>query len=199
MLRAEVGEDGDVEDAAVDPAEDQRVAGDLHGDRVDAALAHHGEQGLEVGGLGGGALGLDALVADAHLDGADQARCDAGRARRPPSTRYAVVVLPEVPVMPIWSRSRAGPAVDRGGQFAHARRAGRRRPAPAGRSRRRARRPRVGQDRDRAEAGGLGDEVGAVQAGAGQGGVQVAGADRPRVVGDAGDLAAASAGCAAPS
>lgn len=28
--------------------------------------------------------------------------------RRPPSTRYAVVVLPEVPVMPIWSRSRPG-------------------------------------------------------------------------------------------
>lgn len=27
---------------------------------------------------------------------------------RPPSTRYAVVVLPEVPVMPIWSRSRPG-------------------------------------------------------------------------------------------
>ena len=51
----EVGEDGDVEDAAVDPAEHQRVAGDLHGDRLDAALAHHREQRLQVGGLGGGA------------------------------------------------------------------------------------------------------------------------------------------------
>ena len=39
---------------------------------VDAALAHHREQRLEVGGLGGGALGLDALVADAGLDRADQ-------------------------------------------------------------------------------------------------------------------------------
>lgn len=27
---------------------------------------------------------------------------------RPPSMRYAVVVLPEVPVMPIWRRSRPG-------------------------------------------------------------------------------------------
>ncbi len=29
-------------------------------------------------------------------------------ARRPPSTRYAVVVLPDVPVMPIWSRPSPG-------------------------------------------------------------------------------------------
>lgn len=29
-------------------------------------------------------------------------------ALRAPSTRYAVVVLPEVPVMPIWRRSRPG-------------------------------------------------------------------------------------------
>ena len=86
VLRAEVGEDGDVEDAAVDPAEDQGVAGDLHGDRLDAALAHDGEQRLEVGGLGRGALGLDALVADAHLDRADQAG-GRGPVFRPPSTR----------------------------------------------------------------------------------------------------------------
>lgn len=52
VFRAQVVEDGDVEDAAVDAAEDQRVAGDLHRDRVDPALAHDGEQGLEVGGFG---------------------------------------------------------------------------------------------------------------------------------------------------
>lgn len=47
---------------------------------------------------------------------------------------------------------------------------------------------RVGQHRDRTEADGLGDEVGAVQAGAREGGVQVAGADGTRVMGDARDL-----------
>ncbi len=32
----------------------------------------------------------------------------AAAARRPPSMRYAVVVFPEVPVMPIWRRSSPG-------------------------------------------------------------------------------------------
>lgn len=72
VLRAQIGEDTEIEHTGVDPPENQGVAGDLHGDRLDAALAHDREQGLEVGGFGGGALGLDALVADTRLDGSDQ-------------------------------------------------------------------------------------------------------------------------------
>ncbi len=186
VLRAEVGEHPDVEDAAVDPAEDQRVAGDLHGDRLDTAFAHDGEQGLQVGGFGGGALGLDALVTDAHLDRADEP----GGAGRLQTALDEVgggglaggagdADLEQVP---------AGVAVDRGRQFAHPaprvlddqdRQSGRGGPLGAG---------RVGQHGDRAEAGGLRDEVGAVQTGTREGGVQVTGADGTRVMGDARDL-----------
>lgn len=79
-------------------------------------------------------------------------------------------------------------AVDRGRQFTHLparilddqdRQAGRGGALGAG---------RVGQHGDRAEARGLRDEVGAVQAGAREGGVQIAGADGARVMGDARDL-----------
>ncbi|GAA3306262.1 hypothetical protein GCM10020295_62010 [Streptomyces cinereospinus] len=81
----------------------------------------------------------------------------------------------------------AGVAVDRRRQFAHPRarvvdgehrQAGGRGAFGAG---------RVGQHGGGAEADGLGDEVGTVRAGAGQGGVQVARADGARVVGDARD------------
>ncbi len=186
MFRAEVGEDGDVEDTGVDPAEDQRVAGDLHGDRPDTAFAHDGEQGLEVGGFGRGALGLDALFADAHLDRADEsggagglegALDEIGGGRLAGGAGDAD--LEEI---------AAGVAVDRGRQFTHLparlrddqdRQSGRGGALGAG---------RVGQHGDRAEARGLRDEVGAMQAGTWEGGVQVAGADRAGVMGDARDL-----------
>jgi hypothetical protein len=142
--------------------------------------------GLQVGGFGGGALGLDALVADAHLDRADQSRAAGG---------------PQTALHEVRGRGLAGgsgdadleqiaawPAVDRGRQLTHppARvlddqdgQAGRGGPLGA---------RRIGQHGDRSETGGLGDEVGAVQAGPREGGVQVAGAHGPRVVGDARDL-----------
>ncbi|CAM5496662.1 hypothetical protein SFIMM107S_04285 [Streptomyces griseus] len=187
VLRAEVVEDGDVEYAAVDPAEHQGVAGDLHRDGLDAAFAHDGEQGLEVGGFGGGALGLDALVADPHLDGADQPGGPSGGAQS---------ALDEVRGGGLAGGSGdadleeadAGPPVDVGGQLAHHgarvlgdqdRQAGGGGAFGAG---------GVGEDGGGAEAGGLGGEVGAVEAGAGQGRVHIAGAHGPRVVRDAGDL-----------
>lgn len=185
VLRAEVVEDGDVEDTAVDPAEHQRVAGNLHRDGVDAALAHDGEERLEIGGLGGGALGLDAFVADAHLDGADEPGVVSGAAqaalheiRRGGLARGAGDSDLE--------QVGAGVAVDLGGQFTHAA------PWVGGHQERQTGRGgafgarRVGQDRRRAEVGGLGGEVGAVEAGAGQGRVHVPGANRSRVVRDAG-------------
>lgn len=165
------------------------MAGDLHGDGLDTALAHDGEQGLEVGGFGSGALGLDALLADAHLDGADE----------PGGSDGLQAALDEVGGGGLaggagdadLQQTAAGVAVDRGRQFAHPsarvvdhqdRQPGRGGALGAG---------GVGQDGDRAEARGLRDEVGAVQAGAREGGVQVAGADRARVVGDARDLGGA--------
>ena len=93
--------------------------------------------------------------------------------------------------MPIWSRSSPGLAVDRGGQFAHpAARVVDDQDRQAGGGGALGAR-RVGQHGDGAEAGGLGGEVGAVQAGAGQGGVHVAGAHGAGVMGDAGDLGGA--------
>lgn len=187
VLRAQVVEDGDVEDAAVDPAEHQRVAGDLHGDRLDPTLAHHREQGLEVGGFGGGALGLDALVADAHLDRTDQAGAVSGPAQ-PALDEVRGGGLPGGSGDAQLEQVAAGAPVDLGGQLAHGaarvlgdqdRQAGRGGAVGA---------RRVGEDGGSAQARGLGGEVGAVEAGPGQGRVEVAGADRAGVVGDAGDL-----------
>ncbi len=154
------------------------MAGDLHRDGLDAAFAHDGEQRLEVGGFGGGALGLDALVADPHLDGADEPGGAAG------GTQSA---LDEVRRGGLaggagdadLEQADAGPSVDVGGQFAHHgarvpgdqdRQAGGGGAVGAG---------RVGEDGRGAEARGLGREVGAVEAGAGQGRVHVTGAHGP--------------------
>ena len=57
--RAQVGEDGDVEDDPVDPAHHQRVARHLHRARRHAALAHHREQAVQVGRLRRGQGGLE--------------------------------------------------------------------------------------------------------------------------------------------
>ena len=54
VVAPEVEEGRDVEDDAVDPAEHERVAGDLHRAGVDAALAHHREEAVQVGRLGRG-------------------------------------------------------------------------------------------------------------------------------------------------
>lgn len=197
MLRAEVVEDGDVEDAGVDPAEHEGVAGDLHRDGLDAAFAHDREQGLEVGGFGGGALGLDALVADAHLDGADE---PGGPARGAQSAFDQVRGggLAGGSGDADLEEADAGPPVDVGGQLPHdaAGVLGDQDRQPGGGGAFGAR--RVGEDGDGTEARGLGGEVGAVEAGAGQGRVQVSGAHGPRVVGDAGDFAVAGRSDAEP-
>ena len=55
-----------------DPLQHQGVGGDLH-HRVGAAgVPHPGEQAVELKALGGGALGVQHLVADHVLDGADE-------------------------------------------------------------------------------------------------------------------------------
>ncbi len=150
------------------------------------------EQRLQVGRLGSGALGLDALVADAGLDGADQAGQPARRRLRGGGPQPA---LDEVGGGGLargagdadLEEILAGRSVDRDRQAAHPgarvvddqdRQAG-----LGGAVRARG----VGQDRGGAEVGGLGDEVGAVQPGARQRRVDVARADRPGVMGDAGD------------
>ena len=85
-------------------------------------------------------------------------------ARSPDSTRYAVEVLPAVPVMPITVSRGGGLAVDRGGDGAeHRARVGYDQRRQSGRGRRR--RPgRIGQYGHRAGRGGRRDELGAVSA-----------------------------------
>ncbi|CAM5389576.1 hypothetical protein SSPIM334S_05976 [Streptomyces spiroverticillatus] len=170
------------------------MAGDLHGDRLHAAFAHHREQGLEVGGLGGGPLRLDALVADAHLDRADETGEVSGRLE---------TAFDEVRRGGLAGGSgdadleqvAAGVSVDVGGELAHV---GARvlhgEYGQTGRGGALIAR-RVGEDRGGAEFGGLGDEVRTVQAGPGEGGVDVAGADRAGVVRDPGDSGASSGSC----
>ena len=78
VVAAEVEEDRDVEDDAVDPAHHQRVAAHLHGTGGDVALAHHREQRVQVGRLRGREGGLHLLPRDPGADGADHAGPDSG-------------------------------------------------------------------------------------------------------------------------
>ncbi len=73
MVLGQVGEQGHVVDHTVDAVQGQGVAGDLHDAGVQAALGHHSEEGVQVGGLRGGPHAGDPLRADPGLDGADQA------------------------------------------------------------------------------------------------------------------------------
>jgi hypothetical protein len=59
VVAAQVEEDGDVEDHAVDPAEHECVAGDLHRAGVDLPLDHQREEPVQVGRLGRGQRRLD--------------------------------------------------------------------------------------------------------------------------------------------
>jgi hypothetical protein len=79
VVLGQVGEHGDVERRAVDATQRQGMAGDLHGDCLDAAFAHHCEQRLQVGRLGGRADARHGFVTDAGLDGADQPGRPTGR------------------------------------------------------------------------------------------------------------------------
>ena len=77
VVAAEVEEDRDVEDDAVDPAHHQRMAAHLHRARGHPALAHHREQRVQVGRLRRGERGLHVLAGDPGADGADHAGRDA--------------------------------------------------------------------------------------------------------------------------
>ena len=72
VVLREVGEEGHVEDGAVDPVLGERVARDLHDDVGGARLPHHGEQRVQVGGLGRRADRLDPGVPDPGLHGSQQ-------------------------------------------------------------------------------------------------------------------------------
>ncbi len=78
VVAAQVEEGRDVEDDPVDPAEHEGVAGDLHRAGDDALLAHHREEAVQVGGLGGGQRRLDVDAVDAGADGADDRGGHAG-------------------------------------------------------------------------------------------------------------------------
>ncbi len=77
VVVAEVGEADDVEDDAVDAGAAHGLRGHLDGDRPHLGLAHAGEQGVQLGGLGRGEAARDRLVADAALGGRAEAGADA--------------------------------------------------------------------------------------------------------------------------
>ena len=72
VVLGEVGEAGDVEHHAVDPVEGHGVRGNLHGCGVEPAFAHERQQGVHVGGFGGGEQAGDGFPAGQDLDGPDQ-------------------------------------------------------------------------------------------------------------------------------
>ena len=74
VVTREVGEDRGVVADPGDAVLVQAVARDLHRAGVDAVLRHHREEPVEVGRLGGGEIGGDALARDAGADGADDGR-----------------------------------------------------------------------------------------------------------------------------
>ena len=78
VVTAQVGERGDVEHHAVDPAHHERVARDLHRAGGDAVLAHHREQRVQVGCLRRGQRGLHVGARDPGADRADHRRRRAG-------------------------------------------------------------------------------------------------------------------------
>ena len=73
VVLGEVGEHGDVVVGTRDPAEREGVAGDLHRRGGDVALGHGGQQGLQVGGFGGGQLAGLHVGPDPRFHPADQA------------------------------------------------------------------------------------------------------------------------------
>ena len=190
VLGREVGEGADGEAGAVDAAERQRVAGDLHGHVRHAALGHEGEQGLQVRGLGGGERARQVTPGDPRLHGADEPGGGARGGERgleqvdgrglPAGPGHAehAEAGGRVPV----DQGRGGAegaarvVVDQNGHAGVAHR------GPLG-SR------RVGEDGDGAAREGGGGVVGPVGAGPGQGGEEVPGADVLGAQGGSGDRA----------
>ena len=193
VVSTEVGEHGQVEDHAVDPALHQGVAGDLHRAGGHRPLLHHREQAVEVRRLGRGQRGLDLLAVDAGADRADDGRPDArslegalgepgggglalgaGDAEHPQRAgRVAVHVGREAAEQ----RPRCRDLEDRHARW---------RAAGTG---------RVGEDGDRAGLDGRRGVVDAMGAAPGQGGVDVAGQHALRGEGEARRGAAKVAVC----
>ncbi len=82
VVLGQVGERADGEPGTGDPAHGQRVAGDLHRHVGHPLLDHHGQQRLQVGGLGRGERAVQPFAGDAGLDGADQSGAEPGRLQR---------------------------------------------------------------------------------------------------------------------
>ena len=185
VVLGEVGEHGDAVAGACDPAERQRVAGDLHRGRRHPALGHHGEQRLQVRRLRRGERRPDELGADPDLHPADQAGAVPGGAQ----PRLAQVACRGLAARPRHADHRhpvRRVAVDPAGDVAEpVARAGHHEDGDAG-----AGGPvaavGVGEDRDRARGHGLVAVGRPVGTGAWQRGVQVTGPHRPGVEGDAG-------------
>ena len=174
------------EAGAVDPAEGQRVAGDLDRDRGHPALGHRRERRLQVGRLRRGAGARHRLPGHPGLDGADQPGAVAGRPQ------------------PLLQQVRRGGLAVGPGHPEHEHAGGR--VAPDGRGQRAEDRPRVvrdehrqpgrrgqlgagrvGEHRDRAGRRGRRGEPGTVRAGARKCRKKVTGVHLGRVVRDSGD------------
>ena len=197
MVEAEVGEPADREPHPAHAPQGQRVAGDLHGDRVDAAFQGGGERRVQVGRLRRGPGAVHDEVAEAGLDGADQSGGTPGcaqpgldqvRGRRlAGGTRDAEHGQPagRVAVHPGGGRAEHGAGI---GHHERGQPGGRRSPGAR----------RVGEHRDGARVPGGGHELGAVPAGPRQGRVQVAGAHLATRMGDAGHSRIGAAGRCRP-
>ena len=195
VVAPEVGEDRDVEDHAVDPAQDQRVARDLHQAPRHPALAHHREQAVQVRRLRRGQHRPDVLTVDAGADGADDRDVLAGRLqaalRQPGGRRLAL------------GAGHADQAQCRGRLAVH----------PRGEAAEHLARPVdheqgyvgrrggtlvVGEHGDGARGDRVGREADAVDPVAGQGGVEVAGQDPLGAQGHPGDRRRQVAGGSEP-
>ena len=186
VVAAEVGEDRDVEDHAVDAAHHQRVAGHLHRAHVDAALDHQREQPVQVGRLRRGQRGLHVLPEDAGPDRPDDGARDARRqqpALEEPGGRGLALRAGDADHPQLLGRAAVDlgrdPAQDLARLLARRRRAARRRAVVAT--------LRVGEDGDGAGGRSVGDVGDPVGARARERGVQVSGPDALRAQGDPAD------------
>ena len=185
VVAAEVEEDRDVEDDAVDAAHHQRVAAHLHRAGGHLTLAHHREQRVQVGRLRRGERGLDVLPRDPGPDRADDARPD-------PRALQGALRQPGGGGLALGARHADHP--HRGGRVAvHVRGEPAQEPPRLGHDQQRyAGRGvggpgRVGEQGDRPRRQRVGGEGHPVRVGAGQGGVQVTGEAPLRAEGQPGD------------
>ncbi len=169
------------------------MAGDLHDHVGDAAFERDGQERLEFGGLGGGALGADDLVGDAGLDGADDAggAPGAGEAGLDEVGRGGLAVgAGDADEVEVPGRVAPDAGGDAAGELSglvgdQDRQASGDELGASG----------VGEDAHRAAVGGLLGELGAVAPGAGQRREQVAGFDERGREAHAGDGELGVLGC----